>query len=59
VRLLLPSVPLQPWSVGPRVGVAAAADRPLRFWRPGEPSVSAYRRGGRMPVAETGQTERL
>lgn len=32
---------------GPRVGVAAAAEIPLRFWLDGEPSVSAYRRGGR------------
>lgn len=32
---------------GPRVGVAAAAELPLRFWLDGEPSVSAYRRGGR------------
>jgi DNA-3-methyladenine glycosylase len=28
---------------GPRVGVAAAADRPWRFWVDGEPSVSTYR----------------
>jgi DNA-3-methyladenine glycosylase len=59
VRLRLPPTPPDRWSVGPRVGVAAAADRPLRFWRPDEPSVSAYRRGGRMPAAGTGQTERL
>lgn len=32
---------------GPRVGVAAAAELPLRFWLDGERSVSAYRRGGR------------
>ncbi|MEU8006671.1 DNA-3-methyladenine glycosylase [Catellatospora sp. NPDC049111] len=29
---------------GPRVGVAAAHDRPWRFWLHGEPSVSPYRR---------------
>lgn len=29
---------------GPRVGVAAAAEVPWRFWLPGEASVSAYRR---------------
>ena len=28
---------------GPRVGLRLAADRPWRFWLPGEPSVSAYR----------------
>ncbi|MFD2080763.1 DNA-3-methyladenine glycosylase [Actinopolymorpha cephalotaxi] len=28
---------------GPRVGLAAAADRPWRFWVDGEPTVSAYR----------------
>ncbi len=30
-------------SVGPRVGVAAAADVPLRFWISGDPTVSVYR----------------
>ena len=30
-------------SVGPRVGVAAAKDEPLRFWIAGDPTVSAYR----------------
>jgi DNA-3-methyladenine glycosylase len=33
-----------PIATGPRVGVAAAADVPWRFWLGGEPSVSAYRR---------------
>lgn len=32
---------------GPRVGIATAVDRPWRFWLPGEPSVSAYKPGGR------------
>ena len=32
---------------GPRVGVSQAADVPWRFWVPGEPSVSAYRRNPR------------
>jgi DNA-3-methyladenine glycosylase len=32
---------------GPRVGVSQAADRPLRFWIEGEPTVSAYRRSKR------------
>jgi DNA-3-methyladenine glycosylase len=43
---------------GPRVGVAAAADHPWRFWLPGEPSVSSYRRGGRRRGAGTRQTGR-
>ena len=33
--------------LGPRVGVAAAHDEPLRFWLTGDPTVSSYRRGGR------------
>lgn len=32
---------------GPRVGVSRAADAPLRFWIPGDPTVSAYRRSTR------------
>lgn len=35
---------------GPRVGVSTAADRPWRFWLPGHPEVSAYRRSTRAPV---------
>ncbi len=31
------------WESGPRVGLRQAADRPWRFWLPGEPSVSDYR----------------
>lgn len=37
---------------GPRVGVSKAADRPWRFWLPGHPEVSAYRRSPRAPAAE-------
>ncbi len=46
---LLPGVPMPAARVrtGPRVGVAAAQDRPWRFWVDGSPSVSAYRRGTR------------
>ncbi len=36
-------------AVGPRVGVSAAADVPWRFWVPGSPAVSAYRRAPRAP----------
>lgn len=43
---LLPGdpVPAEYVRTGPRVGVAAAADRPWRFWVQGSPAVSAYRR---------------
>jgi DNA-3-methyladenine glycosylase len=45
------------YRTGPRVGVAAAAEHPWRFWLPDEASVSAYRPGGRKRIAATGQTE--
>jgi DNA-3-methyladenine glycosylase len=32
---------------GPRVGISSAQDRAWRFWLPEEPSVSAFRTGGR------------
>lgn len=35
---------------GPRVGVSVEADRPWRFWLPGDPNVSAYRRSPRAPA---------
>lgn len=46
---LLPGEPVPDERVrtGPRVGVAAAHDRPWRFWVDGSPAVSTYRRGGR------------
>jgi len=46
VTLQPPGVPVDPAAVrsGPRVGVAGAHDVPWRFWLPGEPTVSAYRR---------------
>jgi DNA-3-methyladenine glycosylase len=30
-------------ATGPRVGLREAADRPWRFWIPGDPTVSPYR----------------
>jgi DNA-3-methyladenine glycosylase len=45
------------YRTGPRVGVAAAAEHPWRFWLPDEASVSAYRPGGRKRIAGTRQTE--
>lgn len=41
---------LGPESVGPRVGVSQAADRPWRLWLTGRPEVSAYRRSPRAPI---------
>lgn len=43
---LLPGdpVPAEQVRTGPRIGVAAAPDRPWRFWVHGSPAVSAYRR---------------
>lgn len=35
---------------GPRVGVSKDADRPWRFWLPGHPAISAYRRSPRAPL---------
>jgi DNA-3-methyladenine glycosylase len=39
--------PVSNHRAGPRVGVAAAAERHWRFWVPNEPTVSSYRPGGR------------
>lgn len=44
------------YQTGPRVGVAAAADRAWRFWLNGEPSVSPYRKGRMKPAGPTRQT---
>jgi DNA-3-methyladenine glycosylase len=43
VRLTLRRPP-PVFEAGPRVGVAKEAERPWRFWLPGEPTVSPYRR---------------
>ncbi|WP_134768299.1 DNA-3-methyladenine glycosylase [Nocardioides sp. 1609] len=40
---------------GPRTGLRRAPDRPWRFWVPGDPTVSAYRRHPRA-VVEPGTT---
>ncbi len=40
-------------TVGPRVGVSQAADRPWRLWLAGRPEVSAYRRSPRAPAHGT------
>jgi DNA-3-methyladenine glycosylase len=48
VRLLAGEpLPADEIMVGPRVGVAVAVDVPWRFWLPGSPTVSTYRRGGK------------
>ena len=48
VRLTtLPDRTVEEVATGPRVGITAAADRPWRFWLAGDPSVSAFKPGGR------------
>lgn len=44
---------------GPRVGIAVAVEQPWRFWLPDEPSVSAFRPGGRKRTAGNRQTGQL
>jgi DNA-3-methyladenine glycosylase len=44
VRLTLRARAVKEFEAGPRVGVAKEAERPWRFWLPGEPTVSPYRR---------------
>ncbi|MGZ4494927.1 MAG: DNA-3-methyladenine glycosylase [Nocardioides sp.] len=39
--------PVTEVEVGPRVGVSREADRPWRFWVPGDETVSSYRRSPR------------
>ena len=45
--LLIPGEPLAGVANGPRVGVSVAHQRPWRFWIPGDPTVSGYRRSPR------------
>ncbi|WP_189169406.1 DNA-3-methyladenine glycosylase [Pilimelia anulata] len=49
LRLTPAPDPVDPgvFRAGPRVGVSSGADTPWRFWLADEPTVSAYRRGGR------------
>jgi DNA-3-methyladenine glycosylase len=50
IRLTLAENGVQQAVSGPRVGVSKAADRRWRFWLPGRPEVSAYRRSPRAPA---------
>jgi len=43
VRLYLAPDRVGPVATGPRVGLRQAAERPWRYWLPGEPTVSVYR----------------
>lgn len=42
VAEIVPPSQIQPHETGPRVGLRHAADRPWRFWIPGDPTVSRY-----------------
>lgn len=48
LTLTWPEEPAE-WLSGPRVGVSKEPDRRWRFWIPGEPSVSTYKRSHRAP----------
>ncbi|SDL60968.1 DNA-3-methyladenine glycosylase [Corynebacterium mycetoides] len=41
---LLPRTAEPEWVAGPRIGISKNADAPLRFWIPGDPTVSGPRR---------------
>jgi DNA-3-methyladenine glycosylase len=43
----MPARPRPGIGAGPRVGISTAVDRLWRFWLPGDPTVSAYKPGGR------------
>ncbi|MDO5513180.1 DNA-3-methyladenine glycosylase [Corynebacterium sp.] len=42
VSLSLPAEPVE-WVAGPRIGISKNVDAPLRFWIPGDPTVSRRR----------------
>lgn len=48
---LVPAPRAVAYQIGPRVGVSRAADVAWRFWIPGDPTVSAYRRSRLAPDA--------
>ncbi|MET0693642.1 MAG: DNA-3-methyladenine glycosylase [Propionibacteriaceae bacterium] len=52
VQLTPSERPLDAIECGPRVGVSLEADRPWRFWIPGDPYVSTYRRSPRAKVSK-------
>lgn len=56
VRLQLPASPCPTFRRGPRVGIAAATEAPLRFWIRDDATVSAYRSGGRIRAGRARQT---
>lgn len=52
VRLVsMPARRLPALATGPRVGITVATEQPWRFWLEGEPTVSAFRAGGRVRTA--------
>lgn len=53
--VLAPEPPLAGVASGPRVGLRGAAERPWRFWLPGEPTVSTYRPAAPLRTRTTGR----
>ena len=59
--LALPAVPVPEVHSGPRTGVSGdggGAEFPWRFWIPGDPTVSPYRRHPRLAPPRSGPTQR-
>lgn len=48
--------PASDYRSGPRVGITVGTEHPWRFWLPDDPTVSAFRPGGRKRARQTGQT---